>query len=140
LRAYVRGGSALDETEAVAVGIADVHFPGAPSLVDGMPGVNLDTFGEEFGVKSVNIVDQKIRYAAGNAVSGERGEVQPHSVSRDTHVAGIWLVIVSAMGEFALEAQAVAIKFFRGGGIRNVDKRNCSLQQISPRLCQSRGL
>jgi len=82
-----------------------------------MPGINPDAFGEEFGVKSVNIVDQKIRHAAGNAVSEKRGEVQPHSVSRDTHVAGIRLRIVSAMGEFAAEAQSVAIKFFRGGGI-----------------------
>ena len=128
----------MDETEGVAVGISDVHFPRAPSLVDRMPGINPDAFGEEFGVKSVNIVDQKIRHAAGNAVSGKRGEVQPHSVSRDTYVAGIRLRIVSAMGEFAAEAQSVAIKFLRGGGIRNVDKWNCGLQQISPRLNQSR--
>ena len=103
-----------------------------------MPGINLDAFGEELGVKSVHIVDQKVCHAAGNAVSGERGEVQAYSVSRDTHVAGIRLRIVSAMGEFAVETQAVAIKFFRGGGIRNVEKRNYSLQQISPRLNQSR--
>jgi hypothetical protein len=69
-----------------------------------MPGINLDAFVEEFGVKSVNIVDQKVRHAPGNAVSGERREVQPHSVTWDSHIAGIWLRIVSAMGEFAPES------------------------------------
>ena len=51
--------STLDETEGVAVGILDVHFSTAPSLVDGMAGIDLGAFVEKFGVKGIDVIAGK---------------------------------------------------------------------------------
>lgn len=97
-----------------------------------MAGIDLNAFGQQFGVKCIDIVDEQVRHTTANAVSGERRQMQPDSVARDTGVARIRLRIVSTMGKFARKAEAVAIKFFRGSEVRNVKERNGALQQSSP--------
>jgi len=99
----------LDEAKAIAVGVFDVHFAGTPSLVDGW-GIDRDALGNELGVQGIDGFNDEIGNATGDPITGKRGEVQPHTVAGNPHVAGIAFHAVGPVGKRALKTKLVAIE------------------------------
>lgn len=54
---------AAHEPQSVAISILYVHFPGAPSLIEGA-GVNSDFFRDEFGVQGIHVLNQQVDHTA----------------------------------------------------------------------------
>lgn len=128
----------LDEAEAVSIGVFYVHFAAPPGLVDRRQ-VDWDAFGNVFRMQRVNIFDQQVDDASGNAVAAEGGQVDPHSAVSDAHVTGVGFDALGTVLEFQPEAEAMAIKFDGRGRVGHMQEWNRQLDQRTPLSgCDSR--
>ena len=50
--------------------------------------------------------------------------MHPNTIARHAHVTGIGQGVVTAMGEFAAEAEAVAVEVLGGGAIGHAKERD----------------
>ena len=92
-------------------------------MVDGFDD-DSDAFGHKFRVQSVDVINDQVGHTTGKSVTGKRGDVQPDTIARDAHVAGIWFRVVHAMSEFPPEAEPVAIEVLGLSGARYMEKRD----------------
>ena len=51
--------------------------------------------------------------------------MQPNAVAGYAHVTGIGFGVIGAMGEFAAEAEAVAVEVLGGGAVGHAKERDC---------------
>jgi len=115
--------SFADEAEAVAVGILYVHFTVAPGLVN-RRNVNSHAPAYKFRVKSIYILNEKIDHATRNAIPRKRGNMNPHAIPAQAHVAWIRFGVIRPVGEFQAETESAGIEIRGRSGIGNVEKRN----------------
>jgi hypothetical protein len=103
-----------DETQAVPIGVFDVHLAATPCLIDWRDNDG-DMPGSELPMELIDIVDHEIGDASGNAVAIEGRKMDPDAVARDAQVARVRCHAVRAMLKLELKPQALAIKHDRLG-------------------------
>src|SRR6476659_8960063 len=75
----------MDKTNAVVIWIMDVHFAIAPALIRRFH-IKKDTFGLQFFVELINILDPDKDNAPSHSITGKRGKMQFDVVARQAHV------------------------------------------------------
>jgi hypothetical protein len=75
-------------------------------------------------VKSIYILNEKIDHATRNAIPRKRGNMNPHAIPAQAHVAWIRFGVIRTVGELQLETELPGIEIGGCGGIGNVKKRN----------------
>lgn len=93
----------------VAVGVFDIHLTRTPRLIDWFDR-DSHTFCHELRVQNIDVSDEQVDAAGSNAISGERGQMQPDAIAGNTHVAGICFFVVDAMGELPPEAEQITVE------------------------------
>src|SRR4029453_9995962 len=123
-----------DKTQAIAIGILDIHFPVAPGLIRWLK-INHDPSGNQFRIEGIYIRDQKVDHTARNAIPGKRRDMQQRSLARQAHIARV----VPAEGtgsEASLEAQLIAVEllcFHRVGDMQDrYSLFECDVHRVSP--------
>jgi hypothetical protein len=96
----------VDEANAVAINILHVHFPVAPALV-GRWENDWDAFRDEFRMQEVDVFDDDENYTAGNPVARKRRNMELDFVTRQAHVARIWIRFVDSVRKRLFEAKAI---------------------------------
>ena len=113
----------MDKTNAVIVWIMDVHFAIAPALISRFE-INRDTFGFQLFMEFVHIFDTNKDHSAGHSIARKGGDMQLDIVTRQSHVARIWLSFVKSISKQPRESQTIAIELLRSGRAAHMQNRN----------------
>ena len=105
--------TAMHETNAVTIGIMDVHFAIAPALISRFE-INDNTGGLQFFMERVQIVDPKKDYSARHSIARKRGNMYLNVVARQTHVTWIGATKRS-IGKHLPKTETITVKLFGRG-------------------------
>jgi hypothetical protein len=82
--------------------------------------MNSHALGDQLRVKCIHVLNKKIGNAARNAITRKRGNMNPHAIAAQAHVAWIRFGVIRTVGELQLETELPGIEIRGRGGIGNV--------------------
>src|SRR5712692_3797740 len=94
--------------------------------------VSIRTFFSVSSAWRASTLNDQVGHTTRNSITGKRGDVQPDTIARQAHVAGIWFRVIHAMGEFPPEAEPLAIEVLRRSRVRHMEERDGELEQVAP--------